>query len=89
MDNRLKLEQFVLKGRRAKECLPLLEEFRQEKMKALWKATAEGDQQTRAAISCIAQTIESFTEYLKSVVGNGLVAERDLEQLEEDNENGQ
>ncbi len=87
MDNarRLQLENLILRGQQAKTALSFFIEFEEQQKSRLWEAVQRGDEPKITAISMIARTAGEFRTYLATTAGNGVIAEKELQ---EDTQNG-
>ncbi|WP_321823106.1 hypothetical protein [Pyramidobacter piscolens] len=80
--DRGKLEQQALRGQQAKTCLSFFDDFERDMKDRLWRATQRNDRPAKEALAYIAMTVELFKSFLQSAVGDGLVAEKELKEAE-------
>ena len=80
--DRAKLEQQVLKGQQANACLSFFDDFENDMKDRLWQATQKDDRAAKEALAYVAVTIKMFKSFLQSAVGDGLVAEKELKEAE-------
>lgn len=79
--DRVNLEGRVLRGQQASACLSFFDGFEGEMQARLWKSvrqTGELDDGLR----CVALTTESFRQFLQGVVSDGVIAEKDLKEMD-------